>query len=115
VTQPTRNPLDPRAWTDALEGFGLRGISSDVRTARAITWDSRNTDEHTAFAALPGEATHGNAFVEAALERGAPFVLTDLETPRAVRVRDAAMALRGWARTWRDASRRPPRSSPPPR
>ena len=47
---------------------------------------------------------HGNKFVNAALEAGAPFVLTDLNVPRAVRVNDAAIALRTWARAWRETT-----------
>lgn len=54
-----------------------------------------------AFVALPGERMHGNAFVEAALAAGAPFVLTDLDAPRAVRVPDAQVALFAWARAER--------------
>ena len=105
MTQANRNPLDPQANSGLLENFGLQSISGDARAARSITWDSRNADQHTAFAALPGESTHGNAFVQQALEQGAPFVLTDLDVPRGVRVNDATIALHGWARSWRDASR----------
>lgn len=105
MTQTNRNPLDPRANAGLLENFGLQAISEDVRTGHAITWDSRNADQHTAFAALPGESTHGNAYIQQALERGAPFVLADQDVPRAVRVTDATAALHGWARGWRDASR----------
>ncbi len=63
-----------------------------------LTWDSRQAGPEVAFVALPGEAMHGNRFVEAALEAGAPFVLTDLDVPRAVRVADAREALFAWAR-----------------
>jgi UDP-N-acetylmuramoyl-tripeptide--D-alanyl-D-alanine ligase len=104
VTQAPPNPLDPNAWVSLLESFGLQAISGDAQAAQAITWDSRNTNPHTAFAALPGETTHGNAFIEIALERGAPFVLTDQDVPKAVRVTDATATLRGWARAWRDES-----------
>lgn len=48
--------------------------------------------------ALPGEQMHGNKFVQAALDAGAPFLLTDLDVPRAVRVPDAQAALFAWAR-----------------
>ncbi|WP_045233557.1 Mur ligase domain-containing protein, partial [Deinococcus pimensis] len=70
--------------------------SPDARAARRITFDSREVDAETAFAALAGERDHGNRFVEDALSRGAPFVLTDLDVPRAVRVPDATVALRSW-------------------
>ena len=94
------NPLEPRDWMSMLEAFGVK-IQPDARAAKAITWDSRKVDEQTAFAALSGESEHGNKYVETALEAGAPFVLTDLDVPRAVRVSDATAALRAWARTWR--------------
>jgi UDP-N-acetylmuramoyl-tripeptide--D-alanyl-D-alanine ligase len=96
--------LDPRAWIETLEPLGLLSIAPDAQPATAITWDSREVNADTAFAALIGETTHGNQFVQQALEAGAPFVLTDLGVPRAVRVTDATRALRGWARAWRDTS-----------
>ncbi|AZI41333.1 UDP-N-acetylmuramoyl-tripeptide--D-alanyl-D-alanine ligase [Deinococcus psychrotolerans] len=72
-------------------------VHPQARPAARLTWDSRQADPETAFVALPGEQMHGNAFVEQALERGAPFVLTDLNVPRAVRVTDARAALFTWA------------------
>ena len=72
-------------------------VHPEARPATRLTWDSRQADPKTAFVALPGEQMHGNAFVEQALERGAPFVLTDLDVPRAVRVPDAREALFAWA------------------
>jgi UDP-N-acetylmuramoyl-tripeptide--D-alanyl-D-alanine ligase len=94
------NPLEPRDWISALEAFGV-AIHADARAATAITWDSRKVNEFTAFAALAGDAEHGNNYVQAALEAGAPFVLTDLDVERAVRVSDATAALRSWAKAWR--------------
>lgn len=82
-------------------------IAPDARSARRITWDSRQANEETAFAALAGEKTHGNAYLEQALAQGAPFVLTDQNVPRAVRVQDATVALRAWGRAARDRSRAP--------
>jgi UDP-N-acetylmuramoyl-tripeptide--D-alanyl-D-alanine ligase len=79
-------------------------VSDDARAASAITFDSRQVNETTAFAALKGERAHGNDYITAALEMGAPFVLTDQDAPRAVRVADATVALRAWARAWRDES-----------
>jgi UDP-N-acetylmuramoyl-tripeptide--D-alanyl-D-alanine ligase len=93
--------LDPRAWQGALN----TRVHPEARVATRITFVSQEVDETTAFAALQGEKRHGNEFVEAALEMGAPFVLTDLDVPRAVRVPDAVVALRSWARAWREASR----------
>ncbi|WP_415784752.1 UDP-N-acetylmuramoyl-tripeptide--D-alanyl-D-alanine ligase, partial [Deinococcus saxicola] len=66
-----------------------------------LTWDSREAGPDTAFVALPGETMHGNRFVDAALGAGAPFVLTDLDVPRAVRVPDAWAALKAWAQAER--------------
>jgi UDP-N-acetylmuramoyl-tripeptide--D-alanyl-D-alanine ligase len=94
------NPLEPRDWISALEAFGVV-VHPDARVATAITWDSRKVNEFTAFAALAGDAEHGNNYVQAALDAGAPFILTDLDVPRAVRVSDATAALRVWARAWR--------------
>ncbi len=76
-------------------------VHPEARAARRLTWDSREAGPEVAFVALPGERTHGNAFVEQALAAGAPFVLTDLDVPRAVRVADAQAALFGWARAER--------------
>jgi UDP-N-acetylmuramoyl-tripeptide--D-alanyl-D-alanine ligase len=69
--------------------------------ARRLTWDSREAGPEVAFAALPGEVMHGNRFVQQALDAGAPFVLTDLDVPRAVRVPDAWAALKAWAHSER--------------
>jgi UDP-N-acetylmuramoyl-tripeptide--D-alanyl-D-alanine ligase len=93
-------PLDPRAWQGVLEAQ----IHPDARPATAITFVSSQVNETTAFAALKGETRHGNEFIQAALELGAPFVLTDQDAPQGVRVPDAVVALRRWARAWRDDS-----------
>ncbi|MDK2011050.1 MULTISPECIES: UDP-N-acetylmuramoyl-tripeptide--D-alanyl-D-alanine ligase [unclassified Deinococcus] len=76
-------------------------VHPEARAARRLTWDSREVSPDVAFVALPGERMHGNAFVEQALAAGAPFVLTDLDVPRAVRVEDARAALFDWARAER--------------
>lgn len=77
-------------------------IHPAARPAVRLTWDSRLADGETAFVALPGEREHGNRFIEAALERGAPFVLTDLagassSLPRTVEVANSLAALTAWA------------------
>ena len=76
-------------------------VAPDARRAKRLTWDSREASPEVAFVALPGEKMHGNQFVQQALDAGAPFVLTDLDVPRAVRVPDAQAALFEWARTER--------------
>ncbi len=76
-------------------------VHPEARPAQRLTWDSREAGPDVAFVALPGETMHGNRFVVAALEAGAPFVLTDLDVPRAVRVPDAWAALRAWAQAER--------------
>jgi UDP-N-acetylmuramoyl-tripeptide--D-alanyl-D-alanine ligase len=68
-----------------------------VQPAQSITYDSRRVGPGIAFAALPGATTHGNAYLEDALERGAPFVLTDRAGPRAVQVAEPLTALKVWA------------------
>ncbi|WP_221088928.1 UDP-N-acetylmuramoyl-tripeptide--D-alanyl-D-alanine ligase [Deinococcus aquaedulcis] len=87
--------LDPRAVPFAAH------LHPGARPATRLTWDSREAGPETAFVALPGERMHGNAFVDAALAAGAPFVLTDLDVPRALRVPDAREALFAWARAER--------------
>lgn len=78
-------------------------VHPEARPATRLTWDSREAAPDVAFVALPGEKMHGNAFAQQALERGAPFVLTDLDVPRAVRVPagQAQEALFAWARSER--------------
>ncbi|CAM3702905.1 UDP-N-acetylmuramoyl-tripeptide--D-alanyl-D-alanine ligase [Deinococcus frigens] len=76
-------------------------VHPEARAAARLTWDSREAGPDVAFVALPGETMHGNRFVEAALAAGAPFVLTDLDAARAVRVDDAWAALRTWAQAER--------------
>ncbi|WP_407539994.1 UDP-N-acetylmuramoyl-tripeptide--D-alanyl-D-alanine ligase [Deinococcus radiomollis] len=72
-------------------------VHPQARPARRLTWDSRKASPDVAFVALPGEAMHGNRFVQSALDAGAPFVITDLDVPRAVRVQGAQAALFAWA------------------
>jgi UDP-N-acetylmuramoyl-tripeptide--D-alanyl-D-alanine ligase len=92
--------IDPRQYATELSA----DVSSDALSATAISFDSRACNPQTAFAALKGEQRHGNEFIDKALELGAPFVLTDQDVPRAVRVADATVALRRWGRLHRDVS-----------
>ena len=50
-------------------------VHPQARPARRLTWDSRKASPDVAFVALPGEAMHGNRFVQSALDAGAPFVI----------------------------------------
>jgi UDP-N-acetylmuramoyl-tripeptide--D-alanyl-D-alanine ligase len=90
--------IDPRQYAKQINAQ----VNSDAMPALGITFDSRACNPQTAFAALQGEQRHGNDFIAVALEAGAPFVLTNLDVPRAVRVQDAVVALRQWARLHRD-------------
>ena len=90
--------IDPKTFD-----FG-QTISSEAGVAQRITFMTSECDQHTAFAALQGATRHGNDFIETALEAGAPFILTNLDVPKAVRVTDATAALRRWARLHRDAT-----------
>ena len=90
--------LDP-AWVAAATG-GTAG--PEARPARDLVWDSRRVVPGAAFVALPGARTHGNAFLEDALARGAAFLLTDRRHPRAVRVADPYRALLRLGRALRD-------------
>ncbi|HWG85192.1 MAG TPA: Mur ligase family protein, partial [Deinococcales bacterium] len=84
--------------------FAGASLAPDARPASAITFDSRAVDGRTAFAALPGAQRHGRDYATSALERGAPFVLTDQPGPRAAVVSDPTAVLREWARRRRDQS-----------
>ncbi|MBZ9751682.1 UDP-N-acetylmuramoyl-tripeptide--D-alanyl-D-alanine ligase [Deinococcus sp. HMF7604] len=76
-------------------------VHPQARPAQHLTWDSREAGPDTAFVALPGERMHGNTFIDQAQAAGAPFILTDLDVPGAVRVPDAQAALFAWARAER--------------
>ncbi|KEF34259.1 UDP-N-acetylmuramoylalanyl-D-glutamate--2,6-diaminopimelate ligase [Deinococcus sp. RL] len=81
-------------------------VHPDARPAQRLTWDSREAGPDVAFVALPGERMHGNRFVDSARAAGAPFILTDLDVPGAVRVpslngNGAREALFAWARAER--------------
>ncbi len=92
--------IDPRVWAAELGAI----VSADAGVAKRITFMTAECNEETAFAALQGATRHGNDFIEAALEAGAPFILTNLDVPRAVKVADSTVALRRWARLHRDAT-----------
>ncbi len=70
--------------------------------ARDIVWDSRMVEPGYAFIALKGARFDGEQFVEQALQKGAAFVISRQELPRAVRVndtREALLKLGSWLRS----------------
>lgn len=98
-----------------LSLLGLRGDRGRDPEVTGIAVDSRAVRPGNLFAALPGSAAHGAAFIPQALERGAAAILTDragaeaaapaLATGAAVPVvvEDARAALAGAAALWHDA------------
>ncbi len=90
--------IDPH-WA-AVHTAGVAAPAAE--TARDLVWDSRQVTPGAAFVALPGTRTHGNAFIEDAVARGAAFVLTDRPHPKAVRVQDPWQALLRLGRALRD-------------
>ena len=90
--------LDP-AWVAAVTG-GRAG--RDAEAATDLVWDSRRVEAGAAFVALPGAQSHGNAYLEDALNRGAAFLLTDQPHPKAVRVEDPKTALLRLGRALRE-------------
>ncbi len=97
--------IDPQILTQIIPNAI---ISVPVLCANRITFDSRQVDAQTAFVALAGEHEHGNRYILQALERGAPFILSDQpNVKRGVQVPDARAALRAWARSARDSYHAP--------
>ena len=87
--QTTQTKLDP-AWVAAVTG-GRPG--PQAAPAADLRWDTRALAPGDAFVALPGARTHGNAFLEEAVAKGAAFLLTDRPHPKAVVVPEAYPAL----------------------
>lgn len=72
-----RPKLPPsRTLADICAFLGLVQAGQDV-TITGVASDSRAVEMGDIFFALPGERTHGNDFIEAALERGARAIITD--------------------------------------
>ncbi len=74
----------------------------DLPDATGIAFDSRRVRPGDAFFALPGESGHGIAFAEAALARGAAFVVSDRPHRRGLLVDDARAAILALGRAARD-------------
>ncbi len=60
-----------------LSALGLRAQGGGETRVTGLSIDSRTVRPGHLFAALPGSAVHGAAFIDAAIERGAAAVLTD--------------------------------------
>lgn len=74
----------------------------DARPARDLVWDSRAVEPGAAFVALPGTRTHGEAYAEDALARGAALVIGPQARDRGLQVDDpyrALLRLGRWLRT----------------
>lgn len=74
----------------------------DARPARDLVWDSRAVEPGAAFVALPGTRTHGEAYAEDALARGAALVIGPQARNRGLQVDDpyrALLRLGRWLRT----------------
>ncbi len=62
-----------------LSELGLRATAGGDVSVSGLAVDSRLVKEGMLFAALPGTAVHGGAFIQYALRMGASAVLTDAE------------------------------------
>ncbi len=65
------------ARTSTLASLGLRAQGGREAQVTGLCIDSRDVREGSLFAALPGAAVHGGAFIQYALRMGAAAVLTD--------------------------------------
>ncbi len=77
-------------------------LGNAAQPARDLVWDSRAVEPGAAFVALPGSRSHGEAYAQEVLERGAAFVLGPVERARGIQVDDpygALIALGRWLRT----------------
>jgi len=93
---PTRH-LNPELVAAVIGGRA----GSEAEPARDVVWDSRMVEPGYAFIALKGEQLDGERFVAEALQKGAAFVVSRQDLPRAVRVddtREALLKLGAWLR-----------------
>lgn len=63
--------------TRKLSSLGLRAAAGRDPAITGLAVDSRQVRDGFLFAALPGSATHGGAFIQYALRQGAAAILTD--------------------------------------
>lgn len=68
--------------TRKLSSLGLRAAEGRDPDIAGLAVDSRQVRDGFLFAALPGSATHGGAFIQYALRQGATAILTDREGAR---------------------------------
>ncbi|MGB5864223.1 MAG: UDP-N-acetylmuramoyl-L-alanyl-D-glutamate--2,6-diaminopimelate ligase [Sulfitobacter sp.] len=61
----------------SLNSLGLMAVGGQNPVLSGLEVDSRRVGKGTLFAAMPGTAVHGAAFVDKALEQGAVAILTD--------------------------------------
>jgi len=94
----TPGKLDP-AWVARVTGGQ---VGPEAVPAADLRWDTRKLNPGDAFVALPGARTHGNAFLEEAVAKGAAFVISDQDHPKGVRVEDPYRALIQLGRALRD-------------
>jgi len=82
-------------WISAALLASVTGARTgdQARPARDLVWDSRRVEPGAAFVALPGARTHGEAFAEEALERGAALVIGPSARARGLQVDDPYRAL----------------------
>jgi UDP-N-acetylmuramoyl-L-alanyl-D-glutamate--2,6-diaminopimelate ligase len=71
--------LKERELSDLAEFLGIEQVEKSALSFSGVCSDSRLVIPGDLFFALPGEKSHGIAFLKSALERGARAVITDSE------------------------------------
>lgn len=65
-------------WLQELLGVSIDSIWLDI-VVSGINYDSRKIENRNIFVALPGTKTDGNCFTQAAIEKGAKFIISEKE------------------------------------
>ena len=73
--------------------LGAKAPEGELSPATGVTFHSGRVRPGDAFFALPGAATHGIAFADAAIEQGASFIVSDKPHPQGLVVDNPAKAL----------------------
>ncbi len=76
--------------------------TQDLKDATGVAYDSRSVRRGDIFFALPGASGHGMVYADAALERGAAFIVSDRPHRQGLLVDDARAALLALGRAARD-------------